>query len=109
MKTHLGADAPGLVHRSSAPPPTWPMSPPPMRCSMARKQTGSATRAIRACTSAGMSACALQEGSAGHGVAGRLFEKYKQGKARMRENVEHPFHLVKDLFCHRMTRYRGIA
>jgi IS5 family transposase len=30
-------------------------------------------------------------------------------KARIRARVEHPFHIVKNLFKHRKTRYRGIA
>jgi len=30
-------------------------------------------------------------------------------KARVRARVEHPFHILKNLFKHRKTRYRGIA
>jgi IS5 family transposase len=30
-------------------------------------------------------------------------------KASLRAKVEHPFHVVKNLFCHRKTRYRGLA
>jgi IS5 family transposase len=30
-------------------------------------------------------------------------------KASVRARVEHPFHIVKNLFGHRKTRYRGIA
>ncbi len=30
-------------------------------------------------------------------------------KARLRAKVEHPFHVVKNLFKHRKTRYRGLA
>jgi IS5 family transposase len=30
-------------------------------------------------------------------------------KARLRARVEHPFHILKNLFKHRKTRYRGIA
>jgi IS5 family transposase len=30
-------------------------------------------------------------------------------KARVRARVEHPFHVVKNLFRHRKTRYRGLA
>ena len=40
---------------------------------------------------------------------GRLMEAYEQGKARIRAKVEHPFHVVKNLFRHRKTRYRGLA
>lgn len=40
---------------------------------------------------------------------GRLLEQYEQAKARIRAKVEHPFHVVKTLFRHRKTRYRGLA
>lgn len=40
---------------------------------------------------------------------GRLLEQYEQAKARIRAKVEHPFHVVKNLFRHRKTRYRGLA
>lgn len=40
---------------------------------------------------------------------GRLMEQYEHAKARMRAKVEHPFHVVKNLFHHRKTRYRGLA
>ena len=39
----------------------------------------------------------------------RLREQYEQAKARIRAKVEHPFHVVKNLFRHRKTRYRGLA
>lgn len=40
---------------------------------------------------------------------GRLLEQYEQAKARIRAKVEHRFHVVKNLFRHRKTRYRGLA
>lgn len=40
---------------------------------------------------------------------GRLLEQYEQAKARIRAKVEHPFHVVKNLFRHRKNRYRGLA
>lgn len=40
---------------------------------------------------------------------GRLMEQYEHAKARMRAKVEHPFHVVKNLFRYRKTRYRGLA
>ena len=40
---------------------------------------------------------------------GRLTEKLVHLKASMRAKVEHPFHVVKNLFRHRKTRYRGLA
>ncbi|AYH45088.1 IS5 family transposase [Azoarcus sp. DN11] len=39
----------------------------------------------------------------------RLLEQYEQAKARIRAKVEHPFHVVKNLFRHRKTRYRGLT
>ncbi len=40
---------------------------------------------------------------------GRLQEKLERTKASVRAKVEHPFHVVKNLFRHRKTRYRGLA
>ena len=45
---------------------------------------------------------------AGHGWAQKL-EWVEQIKASIRAKVEHPFHVVKNLFRHRKTRYRGMA
>ena len=45
---------------------------------------------------------------AGHGWAQKL-EWIEQIKASIRAKVEHPFHVVKNLFRHRKTRYRGLA
>jgi IS5 family transposase len=39
---------------------------------------------------------------------GELLEKVEQAKASTRAKVEHPFHVVKNLFRHRKTRYRGL-
>ena len=39
----------------------------------------------------------------------RLTEKLEHLKASMRAKVEHPFHVIKNLFRHRKTRYRGLA
>jgi len=41
--------------------------------------------------------------------SGRLREQLEQAKARIRARVEHPFHVIKNLFAHRKTRYRGLA
>jgi IS5 family transposase len=35
-------------------------------------------------------------------------QKIEQAKARIRAKVEHAFHVVKNLFHHRKTRYRGL-
>ena len=40
---------------------------------------------------------------------GRVIEKIEKAKASIRAKVEHPFHVVKNLFKHRKTRYRGLA
>ena len=40
---------------------------------------------------------------------GCLTEKLEHLKASVRAKVEHPFHVVKNLFRHRKTRYRGLA
>jgi transposase, IS5 family len=39
----------------------------------------------------------------------RLLERAEQLKASVRAKVEHPFHVIKNLFRHKKTRYRGIA
>ena len=33
----------------------------------------------------------------------------EKAKAQLRAYVEHPFHVVKNLFLHRKVRYRGLA
>lgn len=40
---------------------------------------------------------------------GEQQEWLEQAKASIRAKVEHPFHVVKNLFHHRKTRYRGLA
>ena len=40
---------------------------------------------------------------------GRMVEKLEHLKASVRAKVEHPFHVIKNLFRHRKTRYRGLA
>jgi IS5 family transposase len=42
-------------------------------------------------------------------VLGDLLERIEHAKASIRAKVEHPFHVVKNLFGHRKTRYRGLA
>lgn len=39
---------------------------------------------------------------------GERMEWIEQAKASIRAKVEHPFHVVKNLFRHRKTRYRGL-
>lgn len=40
---------------------------------------------------------------------GEVLEWFEQAKASIRAKVEHPFHVVKNLFQHRKTRYQGLA
>jgi IS5 family transposase len=40
---------------------------------------------------------------------GQMLEKVEKIKASIRAKVEHPFHVIKNLFRHRKTRYRGLA
>jgi len=39
---------------------------------------------------------------------GERMEWIEQAKASIRAKVEHPFHVVKNLFRHKKTRYRGL-
>ena len=41
-------------------------------------------------------------------AVGDLMEKLEYAKASIRAKVEHPFHVVKNLFQHRKTRYKGL-
>ena len=40
---------------------------------------------------------------------GRVIAKIERTKASVRAKVEHPFHVIKNLFRHRKTRYRGLT
>ncbi len=40
---------------------------------------------------------------------GKLLEEAERLKASVRAKVEHPFHVVKNLFRHRKVRYKGLA
>ncbi|RFC40289.1 MAG: transposase, IS4 family [Candidatus Nitrotoga sp. CP45] len=42
-------------------------------------------------------------------AVGELMEKLEHTKASIRAKVEHPFHVVKNLFQHRKARYKGLA
>ena len=39
----------------------------------------------------------------------RLLEQAEQLKASLRAKVEHPFHVIKNLFRHKKVRYKGLA
>ena len=39
---------------------------------------------------------------------GRLLQQTEQLKSSLRAKVEHPFHIIKNLFRHRKARYRGL-
>ncbi len=45
----------------------------------------------------------------GEGPEKELLKAVEQAKASVRAFVEHPFHILKNLFRHRMVRYRGLA
>ncbi len=40
---------------------------------------------------------------------GELMEKLEHAKASIRAKVEHPFHVIKNLFMHRKTHYKGMV
>ena len=40
---------------------------------------------------------------------GQMIEKVEKIKASIRAKVEHPFHIVKNLFRHKKARYKGLA
>ena len=40
---------------------------------------------------------------------GQMIEKVEKIKASIRAKVEHPFHIVKNLFRHKKVRYKGLA
>ena len=42
-------------------------------------------------------------------AVGRLPDACERIKARLRAQVEHPSHVIKNLFRHRKTRYRGLG
>ena len=42
------------------------------------------------------------------GLLKELTERAERLKAKIRARVEHPFHIVKDLFHQRKLRYRGL-
>ena len=43
------------------------------------------------------------------GPAKAMHERYERRKAQVRAIVEHPFHVIKNLFRYRKVSYRGIA
>ena len=43
------------------------------------------------------------------GAIKELTQQLEKLKAQVRARVEHPFHIIKNLFRHRKTRYRGLA
>ena len=42
-------------------------------------------------------------------LIGQLLRKLESLKASIRSKVEHPFHIVKNLFHHKKVRYKGLA
>ena len=39
----------------------------------------------------------------------KMMENLEHARASIRAKVEHPFHVVKNLFMHRKTRYKGLV
>ncbi len=69
------------------------------------KRPENAGKAIDWCTAMRPSARKMLQTSA----PGCALDKFEQVKASLRAKVEHCFHVVKCLFKHRKTRYRGLA
>ena len=42
------------------------------------------------------------------GLRKELIIQLEHAKAQLRSKVEHPFHVIKNLFRHRKVRYRGL-
>ena len=47
--------------------------------------------------------------SMAEGAEKETFKAIEQAKASVRAFVEHPFHILKNIFRHRKVRYRGLA
>ena len=45
----------------------------------------------------------------GEGWQKSLAQAYEKLKAQVRAYVEHPFHIVKNIFKYKKTRYKGLA
>ncbi|MGT2455359.1 IS5 family transposase [Cupriavidus basilensis] len=43
------------------------------------------------------------------GIVKDLLIAVERTKAKIRARVEHPFHVIKNLFCHRKVRYKGLT
>jgi len=43
------------------------------------------------------------------GIVKDLLIAVERAKAKIRARVEHPFHVIKNLFCHRKVRYKGLT
>lgn len=43
------------------------------------------------------------------GLVKELTLRFEKAKAQVRARVEHPFHVIKNLFKHRKARYRGLS
>ena len=43
------------------------------------------------------------------GLTKQLKQALERVKAQIRARIEHPFHVVKNLFGHKKLRYRGLA
>ncbi len=71
-----------------------------------RAQTSA--KRTKANSSAGTSPCGRPSAKCPKTPWGVVMDKLEQVKARIRAKGEHAFHVIKNLFHHRKTRYRGL-
>ena len=122
MKAHIGVDAKsGLVHRVSGTAANVAdiaqthvlLHGQEMEVSADAGYLGVEKRAEIATCSAGIEwHVAAKRGTVkalAEGMVKELTLRLEKAKAQVRARVEHPFHIVKNLFKHRKVRYRGLS
>ena len=122
MKAHIGVDAKsGLVHRVSGTAANVAdiaqthvlLHGQEMEVSADAGYLGVEKRAEIATCSAGIKwHVAAKRGKVkalAEGMVKELTLRLEKAKAQVRARVEHPFHIVKNLFKHRKVRYRGLS
>jgi IS5 family transposase len=118
MKAHIGVDvASGVVHSLTGTPPTRPIStrwqrycPARRRRSLPMPATPARPRPEHAARAVSWN-IAVKRGiiKALPKALRDLAEPEERALARVRAWVEHPFHIVKNLFRHKKLRYRGLT
>ena len=121
MKAHIGVDvASGVVHTVIGTPPTKPTSTRRRRCCTARRRRSSPMPAIPGRTSGReRGAQESRDGLLEHRDQAQHHQGMAEGLGIGGAGgagagagaglVEHPFHIVKNLFRHKKLRYRGLA